>query len=138
MMEKKIRLKTTQNVFQTLNCQLSIINCQLSLNLFPTISSMFKLLRENIRIATGSIRTQLLRTVLTVMIIAIGITALVCILTVLAALENTISGKFASMGANTFNVTQYNFSEQLDADGKDKPHSTTPFPPAMQFVSRFD
>jgi putative ABC transport system permease protein len=55
-----------------------------------------KLFKENIRIALGSIRTQLLRTVLTVMIIA-GITALVSILTVVSALENTISD-FASMG----------------------------------------
>jgi putative ABC transport system permease protein len=41
------------------------------------------------------------------LIIAIGITALVGILTVVSALENTISTKFASMGANTFNVNQY-------------------------------
>jgi putative ABC transport system permease protein len=67
---------------------------------------MLKLFKENIRIAPGSIRTQLLRTVLTVLIIAIGITALVSILTV-SALENTISSDFASMGANTFNLKQY-------------------------------
>ena len=35
---------------------------------------MFKLFRENVRIALGSIRAQLLRTILTVLIIAIGIT----------------------------------------------------------------
>ena len=68
---------------------------------------MLKLFKENIRIALGSIRTQLLRTVLTVLIIAIGITALVSILTVVSALENTISSDFASMGANTFNLKQY-------------------------------
>ena len=68
---------------------------------------MFKLFRENVRIAIGSIRTQLLRTILTVLIIAIGITALVGILTVVSALENTISSDFASMGANTFKINQY-------------------------------
>jgi putative ABC transport system permease protein len=68
---------------------------------------MLKLFKENIRIALGSIRTQLLRTILTVLIIAIGITALVGILTVVSALENTISTNFASMGANTFNINQY-------------------------------
>jgi putative ABC transport system permease protein len=45
-----------------------------------------------------------------VLIIAIGITALVCILTVVAALENTLSTDFASMGSNTFNINQYAFS----------------------------
>jgi len=68
---------------------------------------MYNLFRENLRIAIGSIRTQLLRTILTVLIITIGITALVGILTVVSALENTISSDFASMGANTFNINQY-------------------------------
>jgi putative ABC transport system permease protein len=68
---------------------------------------MLKLFKENIRIAFGSIKTQLLRTILTVLIIAIGITALVGILTVVTALENKISTNFASMGANTFNINQY-------------------------------
>lgn len=71
---------------------------------------MLKLFKENVRIALGSIRTQLLRTILTVLIIAIGITALVCILTVVAALENTLSTDFASMGSNTFNINQYAFA----------------------------
>jgi putative ABC transport system permease protein len=97
---------------------------------------MFKLLRENIRIALGSIRTQLLRTILTVLIIAIGITALVCILTVVSALENTISGKFASMGANTFNITQYDFSEQIDG-GDEKIHPIISYPQAKAFVNEY-
>jgi putative ABC transport system permease protein len=73
---------------------------------------MFKLFKENVRIALGSIRTQLLRTILTVLIIAIGITALVGILTVVAALNNTLSANFASMGSNTFNINQYEFRTQ--------------------------
>jgi len=68
---------------------------------------MFHLFRENIRIAVGSIRTQILRTILTVIIITIGITALVGILTVVSALENTIATDFSSMGANTFSIKQY-------------------------------
>lgn len=98
---------------------------------------MFKLLRENIRIALGSIRTQLLRTILTVLIIAIGITALVCILTVVSALEYTISGKFASMGSNTFNITQYDFSEQIDAEADDKPHPIITYPQAKAFAEAY-
>ena len=41
---------------------------------------MFALFRENIKIASGSIKSQKLRTALTIFIIAIGITALVGIL----------------------------------------------------------
>jgi hypothetical protein len=40
------------------------------------------------------------------------ITALVGILTVVSALENTISSDFASMGSNTFNVKQYENTTQ--------------------------
>ena len=51
--------------------------------------------RENIKIALGSIRTQLLRTILTIVIIAIGITALVGILTVVTAIDYNLTSSFA-------------------------------------------
>lgn len=79
---------------------------------------MLKMFKENIRIASGSIRSQLLRTVLTVLIIAIGITALVGILTVVAGLEYKITSDFASMGSNTFNIKQYPFSSQRRGGGE--------------------
>ncbi len=71
---------------------------------------MFSLFWENVRIALDSIKSQLLRTILTIIIIGIGIWALVGILSAVKALETTISGNFASMGANTFNIQQYEFS----------------------------
>ncbi|GAB5566075.1 MAG: ABC transporter permease [Winogradskyella sp.] len=73
---------------------------------------MFSLAKENIKIAFGSIKGQLLRTILTVLIIAIGIMALVGILSGVSALENTISSNFSSMGANTFNFQRYEFRAQ--------------------------
>ena len=73
---------------------------------------MFSLFRENLKIAINSIKTQLLRTILTVLIIAIGITALVGILSAVSNLENTISSDFSSMGANTFNIQRYEFNAQ--------------------------
>ena len=100
---------------------------------------MFKLLRENIRIAMGSIRTQLLRTILTVLIIAIGITALVGILTVVSALENTLSGKFAMMGSNTFNVTQYDISIQIGGRREErKVNPIISYPEAKAFMEMYD
>lgn len=79
---------------------------------------MLGLVRENIRIAFDSIKSQLLRTVLTVLIIAIGITALVGILSAVSALENTISSDFSSMGSNTFNIQQYEFTTQSRGRGE--------------------
>lgn len=74
---------------------------------------MFKLSIENMRIALTSIRSQILRTCITVFIIAIGIWALVGILAVVSALRNTILNDFASMGANTFTILQYDVSGRM-------------------------
>lgn len=76
---------------------------------------MFQLARENIRIAFDSIKSQLLRTILTVLIIAIGIMALVAILSFLSALEHTIASDFSSMGANTFNIQRYEFRTRRES-----------------------
>jgi putative ABC transport system permease protein len=81
---------------------------------------MFSLFRENVRIALDSIRTQLLRTILTIVIIGIGIWALVGILAAVKALENTISSDFASMGANSFNLQRYEFNTQSNRRGEVK------------------
>ena len=63
-----------------------------------------KLIKENILISFDSIKNHLLRTVLTVMIIAFGIMALVGILTAIDAVEYFLNNNFAMMGSNTFNI----------------------------------
>ncbi|TRX36602.1 FtsX-like permease family protein [Flavobacterium sp. ZT3R18] len=99
---------------------------------------MLKLFKENIRIAIGSIRTQLLRTILTVMIIAIGITALVGILTVVSALENTLSSDFASMGSNTFNINQYeNNSRRRGGGEREIINPIISYPEAVAFKNKY-
>jgi len=102
------------------------------------LETMFKLTLENIRIALGSIRTQLLRTILTILIIAIGITALVGILTVVSALKNTLSTNFASMGSNTFNITQYETSTRRSGGGEiDKINPIITWPQAKAFKENY-
>jgi len=85
-----------------------------------------------------SIRSQLLRTILTVIIITIGITALVGILSAINALENTISSDFASMGANTFNLQQYDFNLQTRGQGeKEKINPIITYRDAKEFKENF-
>jgi len=74
---------------------------------------MWKITIENIKIATGNIKSQLLRTFITVFIIAIGIWALVGILAVVDALRNTMLNDYASMGANTFTISQYDAAGRM-------------------------
>ncbi|MBG6130793.1 putative ABC transport system permease protein [Aquimarina sp. EL_43] len=97
---------------------------------------MFSLFRENIRIAMDSIKGQVLRTVLTILIIAIGITSLVGILTLVGALENTISGDFASMGANTFNIQRYEFNTRNSRD-RDKINPIISYRNVKDFKDKF-
>ncbi len=59
---------------------------------------------ENIKVALRSIRGQALRTTLTALIIAVGIMALVGILTAIDALQAKIESDFSRMGSNTFNI----------------------------------
>ena len=81
---------------------------------------MFSLFRENVRIALDSIKTQLLRTILTIVIMGIGIWSLVGILSAVKALETNIAGNFASMGSNTFNIERYEFSINREGRGERK------------------
>lgn len=70
------------------------------------------LLKENFRISLHSIRTNLLRTSLTTLIIAFGIMALVGTLTAIQAIEDSLNSEFSSMGANTFSIqNRQSFSE---------------------------
>lgn len=99
---------------------------------------MFKLLKENVHIAMGSIRTQLLRTILTVLIIAIGITALVGILTLVTALENTVGSNFSSMGSNTFSMSQYDASAQINRNNNiEKVNPIINYPQAKAFQEKY-
>ena len=98
---------------------------------------MFSLFRENIRIALNSIKNQSLRTILTVLIIAIGITALVGILSAVAALENTISQDFASMGSNTFNLQRYEFRSRNSSEER-KVNPVISYREVKQFEDDFE
>jgi putative ABC transport system permease protein len=68
---------------------------------------------ENVRIAMQSIRTNLLRTILTVMIIAFGIMALVGILTAIDSIKYALTESFSLMGANTFTIESRSMRVQI-------------------------
>ncbi len=59
---------------------------------------------ENLREGLRSIAGNRLRTILTSLIIAIGITSLVGILTAIDGLQNSVNKSFAGLGANMFSI----------------------------------
>ena len=65
---------------------------------------------ENIKLALAAVKSNGLRTVLTIFIIAIGITALVGILTAIDAIKGKFAEDLSMMGTNTFNIRNRNMS----------------------------
>ena len=80
---------------------------------------------ENIKIAIQAIKYNLLRSILTILIIAIGIMALVGILTAIESIKGSISENFTSMGANTFTIKNYGMHIRIGKDGE-KPKNYPP------------
>ena len=78
----------------------------------------YKLYIENIKVALNSIRTNLLRSILTMMIIAFGIMALVGILTAIDGLIFSMSDNFSKMGANSYSIRPASQTVRSNSGGR--------------------
>lgn len=97
------------------------------------------LFAENLRIALQSIRSNLLRTILTVLIIAVGITALVGILTAIDSIKSSITKEFTFMGANTFTISSRGMRVQVgNKRYRSKNYSYISYYQAKEFKNKFD
>src|SRR3954468_14530469 len=94
---------------------------------------------ENFKVAIQSIRGQLLRTILTALIISIGIMALVGILTAIDAVKGSLSSNFQSMGANSFTIQNRGMMIRIGNSGK-RPKSFAPieYHQAIRFAEEFN
>jgi len=100
------------------------------------ISSVFV---ENVRQAIGSIKSQKLRAGLTMTVIAIGITALVGILTAIDVIKGSITDNFARMGANSFTIQNSGMTIMFNNNGiRPKRHEPISIREAQSFKDRFD
>ncbi|MDO8998801.1 MAG: ABC transporter permease [Bacteroidota bacterium] len=96
-------------------------------------------LRENISIALDSIKANRLRAIITMLIIAIGITALVGILSAIDAIKNGINSNFTSMGANTFTIRNADINIRVGRKGrKAKTFDKIKFKEAVRFKNEFN
>lgn len=100
---------------------------------------MNKVFLENIKIAFAAIRSQLLRAVLTMFIIAVGISALVGILTAIDGIKLSINNNFSQMGSNTFNIRNRSENMFIRREGlKGTAHREISLKEAQQFKKRFE
>ena len=94
---------------------------------------------ESIAQAFRSVRANMLRAILTLMIIALGIMALVGILTSIDALLFTMNDSFSRMGANSFTIRAGYSNLHSNRDGREEKRAPPiDFRQAMEFKTRFD
>lgn len=100
---------------------------------------MTRLIVENIRISIESIKSHYVRAVLTVLIIAFGIMALVGILTSIDAIKYFLTENFTMMGANTFSIKNRSMNIRIGNDvQRARYYEPISYQQATDFREQFD
>lgn len=90
---------------------------------------------ENFKVSLSSIRSHKLRTLLTILIIAFGIMALVGILTSIESIKVSITSSFARLGSNSFSIR--NREMRVMGGGRPQSFRNISFEEAMRFKEEF-
>ena len=94
--------------------------------------------KENLKISFRAIKSNKLRAILTICIIAFGIMALVGILTAIDAIKSSLTNQFTMMGANSFTITSRGMNIQVGNDKyRAKNFSRISYREAEEFKNRF-
>ncbi len=97
------------------------------------------LVLENINISLVSIRSHLLRTILTILIISFGIMALVGILTATDSIKYYLTQNFSMMGSNTLTIRNRSMNIHMGGrDQKEKRYEPITYNQALEFKERFE
>lgn len=93
---------------------------------------------EGLGMASSALRGQMLRAILTALIISIGIMALVGMLTATTAMESAITGQFSQMGATSFTFQSGGMSIRIGKKGRtEKQFPGIPLRQALRFQQNF-
>jgi putative ABC transport system permease protein len=94
---------------------------------------------ENLRISFKAIKSNRVRAILTISIIAFGIMALVGILTAIDAIKSSLTNQFTMMGANSFTISSRGMNVQIgNSKIRAKNFSRISYREAEEFKSRFN
>src|ERR1700712_4446884 len=93
--------------------------------------------KENISIAMQSIGGNRLRTSLTALIIAIGIMALVGILTAIEGIKQFTNDAFSSLGANSFTIQNRGSGINFGNGGHRKIYPSIRYDQAQRFMNTY-
>ncbi len=87
--------------------------------------------------AFEAVRTNLLRTSVTMFIIALGITSLVGVLTSIDGVKYWMANSFSSLGTNTFRILDYSSGVRMGGGGRKKPYPNITYSESNQFQEKF-
>ena len=93
---------------------------------------------QNIKEAFSSIRTNVMRTIITCLIISFGIMALVGILTAIEGIETSLVKNFSFMGANSFTIQNRSSGFSFGKNKQRINYASISYQEAKDFKSRFD
>lgn len=92
---------------------------------------------ENIREGIRSIKSNVLRTVLTGLIIAIGITSLVGMLTAVDGIKSEIDSSLSNLGANSFDIDSRTSGRRNNNGVRERSYEPIKFQEAVRFKEDF-
>ena len=93
---------------------------------------------ENIKEGLRSVQANLLRSVLTALIVAIGIMSLVGILTAIDGIESSVTNSLSSLGVNTFDISSKDNRESNTDGVRQKIYPKLMYSEVNQFLDRFN
>ncbi len=94
--------------------------------------------RENLRVSAKAIRSNKVRAILTICIIAFGIMALIGILTAIDAIKTSLTSQFTMMGANSFTITSRGMNVEMGNERhRTRNFSRITYREAEEFKTRF-
>lgn len=94
-------------------------------------------LQENFREGLRSIKANLLRSILTASIIAIGILSLVGILTAIDGIQQSVTDSLAELGVNKFDIYSKSFRGSRQAGVTEKSYAPISLKESMRFIKNY-
>ncbi|MDD2289297.1 MAG: ABC transporter permease [Bacteroidales bacterium] len=105
---------------------------------YPAFLRVSPLFRENLNVSLTAVKTNKLRSVLTILMIAIGIMALVGILTAIDAIKGSVTDSFNRMGASTITIRSKSLrSQSAEIRRRIRNQSLITYQQAMAFVEAY-
>jgi putative ABC transport system permease protein len=93
---------------------------------------------ENIKEGLRSVQANLLRSVITALIVTIGITALISVLTAIDAAQKSVSEGLSALGSNTFDIRSVSYRGSSTQGVNQKVYPQLKLTEVLRFTSEYD